>query len=288
MNQNLKLRVLTALVGVPVILLLLLALGLEGVAFFSWVISMGMMFEFCKMFLSLSDSRQKTFLALVFTTLIHAFNYVFNTGLSASFLGLGPLLVLFVFFLFMVPGVLNYGGKDALNSDAGVAVLRIHVQELMALCFGMIYCVWFPLLMVSIRDFYQGKYWLLFTLLVIWSSDTFAYFAGRFFGRHRLYETVSPKKTWEGAIGGALGAIAVAGGFAHYFMPRESLWVLVVIILTLSAAGIIGDLAESLLKRASNQKDSGSILPGHGGFLDRFDGVIFALPVMYGILRFLS
>jgi phosphatidate cytidylyltransferase len=286
MNQNLKLRILTALVGIPVILFLLLGLGIEGVAFLSWVISMGMMYEFCRMFFKLKDARSKTLLALVATSLIHAFNYVISVGLSSAFLGLAPLLVFFTFFLFMVPSVLNYGGKDALNSPEGIAALREHVNELMALCFGFVYCVWFPMLMVTIRDFGSGKHWLMLCLLVIWSSDSFAYFAGRFFGKRRLYEVVSPKKTWEGAFGGALGALLVAGTYAKIYLPFESPIYIGVMILTLSAAGVVGDLAESLLKRAADQKDSGSILPGHGGFLDRFDGVVFALPVIYGFLRF--
>ena len=285
MNQNLKLRVVTALVGVPVILALLLFLGIEGVAFLSWVVSMGMLYEYCKMCFSLSDARKKTALALGANTLIHLVNYLVPTGFSLAILGSAPVLVFFTVFLFMVPALLNYGGKDALNSPSGVALLRLHVQELMALCFGMVYCVTFPLFMVGIREYPSGEHWLTLTLLIIWASDTFAYFAGLSFGKHRLYETVSPKKSWEGAVGGAVGAVLVALLYGALFLPRESSIFIVFLAILLAACGVIGDLAESLLKRASDMKDSGSILPGHGGFLDRFDGVVFALPVMYGILR---
>ena len=184
----------------------------------------------------------------------------------------------------MVPKLLNYGGAAALNTDSGVQLLGKHVNELMAMVFGFIYCGWFPLLMVNIRQAPQGKHWLLLTLIVVWASDTLAYFAGKFFGKKLLYQTVSPKKTWEGATGGTLGAVLLAVIYAHFFLSTESVVGVAVIALTVSVAAAIGDLCESLIKRASNVKDSGSILPGHGGFLDRFDGVIFALPVMYAFL----
>ncbi len=284
MNQNLKLRVMTALVGVPVILGLLLFGGVEGVAFFAWVISMGMFYEYCRMFFSLDDAKLKTGIALAVCTLAHLCNYLLTAGMVASLMGLAPVFCFFLLFLFQVPRLLNYGGKDALNRPEGIAILQKHVQELMALCFGMVYCVWFPMLMVNLRGFASGKHWLIFTLLVVWSGDSFAYFSGKFFGKHLLYETVSPKKTWEGAFGGAFGALIVAGSYAYAFLPHSHLLLAGVMILTICVAEALGDLCESLLKRASNVKDSGSILPGHGGFLDRFDGVVFALPVAYALL----
>ena len=288
MNQNLKLRIITALIGVPIILALLTSLGVEGVSFFSWVVSMGMLYEFSKLFFSLPDAWNKTLLLLSFNTLIHFMNYWLAVGVSAAFLGIMPVFSLFILFLFMVPKLLNYGGSKALDSEDGLKVLSKHVSELMAACFGLVYASWLPMLMVSIRQSNQGKYWLIFTMLVVWSSDTFAYFAGKFFGKTLLYETVSPKKTWEGAVGGSLGALIVALLFVHFFLPSHGFIEVTVISLTISVASILGDLCESLMKRAANVKDSGSILPGHGGFLDRFDGVVFALPVMYAFLCLLS
>lgn len=289
MNQNLKLRIITAVIGVPIILVCLTSLGIEGVAFFSWLISVGMLFEFCQMFFKLEDARRKTAIALVVATFVHAFNYLFNAQMSASLLGLAPVFGFFLLFLFMVPSLFHYQSKDALATDAGVQLLQKHMQELMALCFGMVYCVWFPLLLVSIREMTNGKHWVIFCLLIVWSSDTCAYFSGKFLGKHKLYETISPKKTWEGAIGGTLGAMLVAGAYAYYFIPYPGMLAILVIILTVSAASALGDLCESMMKRASNVKDSGTILPGHGGFLDRFDGVLFALPALYALLwMFLS
>ena len=288
MNQNLKLRILTAVVGVPVILSLLLFLGVEGVAIFAWVISSAMLFEFSKMFFKLKDAESKTILLLVFNALVHAVNYWSSAGVPSAFLGMAPLFIFFLVFLFQVPKLLNYGGTEALNSEAGVALIRQHLQELMALCLGWVYCGWFPLLMVPIRQMADGKSWLLLALIVVWSSDTFAYFAGKFFGKRFLYETISPKKTWEGAIGGTLGALILSNIYGFFFLPRFGFLIISVISLALSVAAILGDLCESLLKRAANVKDSGSILPGHGGFLDRFDGVVFALPVIYSILWLIS
>lgn len=284
MNQNLKLRIITALIGVPVILSLLLFLGIEGVAIFAWVISTGMLFEFSKMFLSLPDAKTKTAVLLIFNTFVHALNYWLGIGISAAFLGLAPAFLLFILFLFMVPKLFNYGGVEALNSEEGIKTLSRHVNEMMALSFGFIYCGWFPLLMVNIRQAPQGRHWLLLTLIIVWSSDTFAYFAGKAFGKTKLYPMVSPKKTWEGAIGGTLGAVILAVAYAKFFGLSDSMLEIGAIALTVSVAAALGDLCESLIKRAANVKDSGSILPGHGGVLDRFDGVIFALPVMSAFL----
>ncbi len=288
MNQNLKLRITTALIGAPIILGLLIGLGVEGVAFFSWVVSMGMIFEFSKMFFSMSDAPRKTIIMLVLISVIHLLNFWFTVGISSTFMGIMPLFFLSIVFLFMVPKLLNYGGSASLNSPEGIQKISKHFSELMAACFGLVYACWLPMLMVSIRQTNQGKYWLILTMLIVWSSDTFAYFAGKFFGKTLLYETVSPKKTWEGALGGSLGALLIALIFSHFFITNVSMLEISVISLTISVASILGDLCESLMKRAVNVKDSGSILPGHGGFLDRFDGVVFALPVMYAFLWLLS
>jgi phosphatidate cytidylyltransferase len=288
MNQNLKLRILTALIGVPIILSLLLWMGVEGVAIFAIVISTGMLFEFSNMFFKLADAKAKTALLLISNLAVHGLSYWSSVGLPYGFLGLLPTFLFFVCFLFMVPKLLNYGGAAALNTEAGIKTLGQHMNELMAMVFGFVYCGWFSLLMVKIRQSENGKHWLILTLLIVWSSDTFAYFAGKFFGKHLLSQTVSPKKTWEGAIGGTLGAMSVAMIYAHFFITDTGIASIAVIALTVSVAAAIGDLCESMIKRAANVKDSGTILPGHGGFLDRFDGVVFALPVMAAVLWVIS
>src|SRR5690606_21018208 len=112
-------------------------------------------------------------------------------------------------------------------------------------------------------------------MFILWGNDTGAYLIGKFFGRHRLFERISPNKTWEGFVGGALLAVAVSLILAHY-LPVLPSWQWVGIALVVSLFGTFGDLVESMLKRSHHVKDSGAVLPGHGGLLDRFDGLLFA------------
>ena len=116
--------------------------------------------------------------------------------------------------------------------------------------------------------------------LIVWANDTGAYLVGKFFGKHKLLEAVSPKKTWEGLIGGATSAI-VLGYFLFSLMPSTFPrfdWVIIAIIVAVFAN--VGDLIESQIKRIKGVKDSGKLLPGHGGVLDRFDGLLIALPLV--------
>ncbi|WP_281165038.1 phosphatidate cytidylyltransferase [Liquorilactobacillus sicerae] len=122
---------------------------------------------------------------------------------------------------------------------------------------------------------------LFFLLLIVWSTDTGAYLFGRRFGKHKLAPHISPNKTWEGSIGGTLLALVV-GIIFNLFWPQITNWALAVgMILVLSIVGQFGDLVESALKRFYGVKDSGRILPGHGGILDRFDSLLFVLPVAH-------
>ncbi len=129
---------------------------------------------------------------------------------------------------------------------------------------------------------------LLTFFILIWTSDTMAYVCGRLFGRHKLFERISPKKTWEGFIGGLIFTVAAAGMIANWFMAsefnykQEVTWMLTAIVISIT--GMLGDLSESLFKRSIDVKDSGTILPGHGGILDRFDALLLAVP--FGIATF--
>jgi len=126
----------------------------------------------------------------------------------------------------------------------------------------------------------NGHRWLLAALALAWAADSGAYFAGRNFGKRKLAPTISPNKTVEGAIGGLVAGIAVAVGLGLWAgaTPAE-LPALVLVAALAVAASIVGDLVESLLKRQAGVKDSGHLIPGHGGILDRIDGVLAALPV---------
>lgn len=117
-----------------------------------------------------------------------------------------------------------------------------------------------------------------------WTNDTGAYLFGVSFGKHRLFERISPKKSWEGAIGGAACVVGMAVLFSK-LLPYISLYHWIGLGLTVCVFGVFGDLVESLLKRSLQIKDSGKLLPGHGGFLDRFDAVIFSTPAFFAYLH---
>lgn len=127
-----------------------------------------------------------------------------------------------------------------------------------------------------------GPGWLFLTLALAFMSDTGAYAFGRLWGRHKLYPAVSPGKTWEGALGGIVGAHVATVGFGHFLLlPELSLPKAALLAVIGSIAGQIGDLFESMLKRGYGVKDSGTLLPGHGGMLDRVDALLFVGPVVY-------
>lgn len=131
----------------------------------------------------------------------------------------------------------------------------------------------------------EGGGWVLFCLFSSWMSDTGGYFAGRFLGKHKLYPAVSPKKTVEGAIGGLAGA--ALGAVLSCNLTLKSLPLVQGVALAVVAAGLgqLGDLGESLIKRATGVKDSGQIVPGHGGILDRVDALLLVAPVVYAFTK---
>jgi phosphatidate cytidylyltransferase len=127
---------------------------------------------------------------------------------------------------------------------------------------------------------YHTPWFVLGMFVILWTHDTFAYLTGSMFGKHPLYKSISPKKSWEGSIGG-FGFAIIAAYIISVFSPELQLWQWMVIVLIVAVFGTIGDLAESLLKRSANVKDSGKLLPGHGGILDRVDSVLFIAPMVF-------
>ncbi|MFC4728502.1 phosphatidate cytidylyltransferase [Coralloluteibacterium thermophilus] len=125
----------------------------------------------------------------------------------------------------------------------------------------------------------ESPRWALVALASIWAADSAAYFAGRFLGRRKLAPRISPGKTWAGVWGGLAGCILIALAFAMILGIETSYLLLALLAAVAGAFSVVGDLFESLIKRHSGIKDSGSILPGHGGILDRIDGILAALPV---------
>lgn len=133
------------------------------------------------------------------------------------------------------------------------------------------------LAIVSLRDYF-GVHTLMLALLMVWGADTFAYFGGKYFGTTKLAPTISPGKTREGVASGVIMAMLLAVCYAHFLIsPLNSLsqmLILLIITALVALVSVVGDLSESKLKRAANMKDSGNLIPGHGGILDRIDGVI--------------
>lgn len=161
--------------------------------------------------------------------------------------------------------------------DMRSAALRVCAMGMGPLFVGV------PLTLLSMlrRDAPGGAGWVLVTIMFAWFADTGGYFAGRFFGKHKLYEAVSPKKTVEGSIGGLMGSVLGAVLAHFWFLPSLSLAHGVPLALVAGALGQAGDLGESVLKRSTGVKDSGAIVPGHGGILDRVDALLVTSTVSY-------
>ena len=138
--------------------------------------------------------------------------------------------------------------------------------------------VFLPLL----RELPDGLGWVFMALGLAWMSDTGAYFAGRAFGATKLHEALSPKKTVEGYFGGMVTATLGAGFFAWLLVPDLNVADVLILGVGVGTLGVVGDLAESLVKRATGVKDAGNIMPGHGGLLDRVDSLLFVVPALYG------
>jgi phosphatidate cytidylyltransferase len=153
-------------------------------------------------------------------------------------------------------------------------------RDVSAVALAWVYCGFLIATLVALRRF--GVPWVILAFVVTWANDTFAYFAGHSFGRHKLYERISPKKTWEGFAGGVVGSVAGALVTRSLLLEGDlTAWGAVVIGLGSAVLGPIGDLAESMLKRAAGVKDSSRIIPGHGGLLDRIDALLFVAPWVY-------
>ena len=160
------------------------------------------------------------------------------------------------------------------------------VQDWSHLIFSFFYTTFPFALFVSIAYFnssYEANI-VLGILFLIWANDTAAYFAGKALGKTKLFERISPKKTWEGSIGGLAGSMIVAYFLGKYFIQLEVYqWMSIAVITTV--IGSIGDLVESMIKRNLDIKDSGSLIPGHGGILDRFDALLLAMPFIFIFLQ---
>ena len=159
------------------------------------------------------------------------------------------------------------------------------LEDIAVTTFGVFYVALLFAFQVAIHAGPPGKKWLVFLYLVIWASDTGAYYVGTAIGKHRLYEKISPKKSIEGFVGGTLASVIIALLCKIWLVPALGWAEASVLGAVLALVGTAGDLAESLIKRSAGVKDSGTIIPGHGGILDRMDSMLFAAPVLFYYLR---
>jgi phosphatidate cytidylyltransferase len=156
------------------------------------------------------------------------------------------------------------------------------------LIFGLVYIGLCGAYLVLLRHLPDGGSWLIIVTAITACSDTGAYFVGRAAGRHKLSPHISPNKTIEGAAGGVAAGLLGAMLFAFLLLPGVNWFFLVLSAILISCVGIAGDLTESIIKRSTGTKDSGMILAGHGGILDRVDSLLFAAPVLYYLLVFME
>jgi phosphatidate cytidylyltransferase len=162
---------------------------------------------------------------------------------------------------------------------------RDEIGRIAMLAFAWLYVPYLLSFVLLIWDKPDGKYWVLFVLAVIVAGDSGAYFTGRKIGSLKLYPTVSPKKTVEGALGGLCSSVVAGCLIGLIFLRPFPFSSFCIFSLAAAVAGQVGDLIESMVKRNSGKKDSSGLLPGHGGLLDRLDSLLFAFPVLWALLQ---
>lgn len=191
------------------------------------------------------------------------------TLLDSSSMGLvmGPILV-FVFCYFLIYAR-NLESLEDIRDTIGISAL------------GLLYVGLLPTFVIGTLLSENGDVWFFTLLSIVFFGDTFAYFVGRATGRRKIWPSISPNKTWEGAIGGIFGSILAAALMKFLFLFEVPILAMVALAIVAGSAAQIGDFFESLLKRVAGKKDSGALMPGHGGILDRIDGVLFAAPFVY-------
>jgi phosphatidate cytidylyltransferase len=236
------------------------------------VVSLGGLFEFFKIAKALGSNLNKSLLILI-ATLVYS-------------------LISLTVFGFFNPSILIYG-LLVFPVIMGTELFRKTSTPLANIAYSIAGLLWIVVPLALLNGFFnlnEGPAWhhsgaLLGFFLILWIYDSGAYIFGSLFGRRRMLERISPKKSWEGFVGGVLlgvlTAFMISASFIEFSLSRWMIIALMIIIF-----GTLGDLTESMLKRSAGIKDSGSILPGHGGILDRFDAVFIAAPVIF-ILIFL-
>ena len=273
MAKNLITRILTGIVFVSVILAGIL-FGEYSFAFVFCLIEILALSEFYKLIETSSKLKTNRLLNITGGFLLFSASFLYHAGIVNSTVIFLPyacyFLILFISELYLK--------KENPILSLGYSALG---QVYLALPFSLLNYLAF-----SYINQYHYVY-ILALLVLIWVDDSFAYLTGVTMGKHKMFERISPKKSWEGFAGGAVCTILASLIFAHYFTEMP-LWGWIGFALVVIAFGTWGDLVESLMKRTLNVKDSGNILPGHGGILDRFDSMIMTIPALTVYLMIIS
>lgn len=284
-------RVLTALVLIPLVLILILRGPLPVLAFVAGMVALLAVRELLKLSeaYNIQPFRAPTLVFCALFFLLLAIHPGTNDALSAAgfayFAVAAAALAPFVFLSL---------GMRASNLTTGFTAAMVSA-------FAFVYIALPLSSLIELREQWRGGFFLLYLLLLVWAGDIFAYFIGKPFGRHRMSPRISPNKTWEGAAASMAASVGVGILMFQYasaissallkvhlierkdgiFNPQASLLPIVALSAGLNIAAQLGDLVESLIKRGAGMKDSGAILPGHGGMLDRIDALLFAAPVLW-------
>ena len=286
-------RIATAVVLIPIVLVLILRAPVWVLAIVAGVVALVTIHEFLK----LTESYGVEPLRLLTYTFCGIFFLLlaFNVGNEKPLLSAAVFIYCLGFAAAIAPFIFLTRAMRSPDLSAGypAAAASVFAFTYIALPMGML---------VQLRQQWAGAFNLLYLLLVVWAGDIFAYFVGKSMGRHLMAPRISPKKTWEGAAASVIASVGVGWLLFHDALPISSAllrWGLIerrdglfgleqpamgpILVLTvvLNIAAQLGDLVESLIKRGAGVKDSGAILPGHGGMLDRIDALLFAAPVLW-------
>ena len=262
---TIKQRLITAAIALPLLILLLAYASSAVVALFVTLVVFAALLEFNRMGMKQEQSQIQWVAALVGAAIVPLF---FFQQLAWLYLYLSVAFLLFALYFLLRPGSLT----------------QVH-HHFGWIFLGIIYVALLMGHLVLLRMLDDGRQWIFLTLIVIMSCDTCAYVIGSRFGKTKLYPLISPNKSIEGGIGGVGGAVLGALISKLLFFSSIGLWPAVLVGMILGVVGQVGDLFESMLKRACGVKDSGSLIPGHGGILDRLDSLLFAFPLVYFIAR---
>ncbi len=291
--MNLLKRILTAVVLIPIVLLLVLAAPVPVLAAATALVALLAIKEF----LELAEGYgTKPFVWPTYLFVAAFFVFLaFGSGHRTPLFSTAVFVYTAVFAAVMATFVFLAAGMRRLD-------LRTAFPGAMASAFAFAYIALPLALLVQVRELWAGAFLLLYLLLVVWAGDIFAYFVGRSVGQHLMSPRISPKKTWEGAAASLIASLLVGWLLYNYALPissallnahlierkdglfalqKQPLWFTLLLSAAINVAAQLGDLAESLIKRGAGVKDSGALLPGHGGMLDRVDALLFAAPVLW-------